>query len=162
MSYQLGDNLLETATALTKLHATRPRQADLRRAVSTTYYAMFHILCEISADKMVGGAGADKSTPAWNQVYRSLNHGTAKKQCEKSYRNGNSYGFPAKIMNFAQKFSEMQEKRHSADYDPKEKFKKEDVQYDIIAVKEIIEQFKTADDKDLRAFSVWVLFDKRR
>ena len=32
----------------------RPRQAMLRRAVSTTYYATFHALCQSNADASIG------------------------------------------------------------------------------------------------------------
>jgi hypothetical protein len=36
--------LLEQARHLARREKTRPRQASLRRAVSTAYYALFHML----------------------------------------------------------------------------------------------------------------------
>ena len=62
----------------------RPRETNLRRAVSTTYYALFHCLAAAGADLLVGGAGADRSRPAWRQAYRALQHGPARKRCERS------------------------------------------------------------------------------
>ena len=38
------EDLLEQARHLARRESTRPRQASLRRAVSTAYYALFHLL----------------------------------------------------------------------------------------------------------------------
>ena len=38
------DDLLELAQDLANLHPEDPHQASLRRAVSTAYYALFHLL----------------------------------------------------------------------------------------------------------------------
>ena len=38
------DHLLEQAQHLANRERKRPRQASLRRAVSTAYYALFHLL----------------------------------------------------------------------------------------------------------------------
>ena len=70
-------DFIETARHLTS-STGRPRQTDLRRAVSTTYYALFHCLAACYADTIVGGPGAKRSKPAWRQAYRALNHGSAK------------------------------------------------------------------------------------
>ena len=68
-------DFIETARDLTTSSSGRPRQSNLRRAVSTTYYALFHCLATCCADMIVGGAGADRSEPAWRQAYRALDHG---------------------------------------------------------------------------------------
>jgi hypothetical protein len=39
-----ADELLELAQDLANLHPENPRQANLRRAMSTAYYAIFHLL----------------------------------------------------------------------------------------------------------------------
>jgi hypothetical protein len=39
-----ADDLLEVAQHLAKLDSDKPRQACLRRSVSTAYYALFHLL----------------------------------------------------------------------------------------------------------------------
>jgi hypothetical protein len=40
----LSEELLDVARSLTDLDSGEPRQASLRRAVSTAYYALFHLL----------------------------------------------------------------------------------------------------------------------
>ena len=39
-----ADELLELAQDIANLHPGQPHQASLRRAVSTAYYALFHLL----------------------------------------------------------------------------------------------------------------------
>jgi hypothetical protein len=40
----LHGDLLQQAEHLARLEPRRPRQASLRRAISTAYYALFHLL----------------------------------------------------------------------------------------------------------------------
>lgn len=154
------DDLLNTADELVvgAGRNRRPRQSNLRRAVSTAYYAMFHCLANCCATTLVGGPGADKSEPAWRQVYRALEHGTAKKNCRNK---GFLSKFPQEIEDFANTFVSLQEKRHLADYDPVARFTKVEVQRDIAATKVTIERFRTAPTKHRKAFAVYVLFRRR-
>jgi len=69
---------LDAAKLLAVSGKGKPRQAYLKRAVSTTYYAMFHCLARTCADLMIGGTGAQRSMPAWTQAYRALDHGIAR------------------------------------------------------------------------------------
>ena len=151
-------NLVVAARDMASTHRGRPRQASLCRAVSTAYYAMFHCLAACCANTIVGGTGAGRSYPAWLQAYRALEHGTARSR----FRN-RSYivKFPPEIRSFADKFLEMQEKRHKADYDPTVTFPKLDVLSDIAAVENAIGEFSQASIKDRRALAVFVLLDFR-
>ena len=70
-------DLIATARGLAEGDPRRPSQANLRRAVSTAYYAMFHCLAGTAADLLIGGSRSE----AWHQVYRALEHGSAKGAC---------------------------------------------------------------------------------
>ena len=94
--------------------AGRHRQAELCRAVSTAYYAMFHALARRCADLIVGATPARRDQHAWRQTYRALEHGHTKNQC--SNRRLMS-GLPSPIREFGEWFVEMQRHRHFADYD---------------------------------------------
>lgn len=48
------DDLLRQAERLAKLDPKRPRQANLRRAVSSAYYALFHFLVDQSCRAAIG------------------------------------------------------------------------------------------------------------
>lgn len=155
----LPHELIKTARRLTEsLGRGQPRQSDLKRAVSTAYYALFHALCRICADGFIGTKTADRSNPAWQQTYRSVEHGLAKNRCSE-----NKIGeFPAEIRNFAEEFVKLQEKRHEADYNPISRFKLNDVVVAIDAAELAIKQLKNCPIKDRRAFAAWVTIVKRK
>lgn len=155
----LPDDLIATADTLLAANVRRPRQSDLRRAVSTVYYAMFHTLAKCCADLLVGGSGSQRSKPAWKQVYRALEHGTAKNACSNKKLLGK---FPAEIQHFGNQFVQMQVKRHSADYDPDQNFYKTDVLIDIAVTEFTISEFKKVPLKDRRAFAAFVLLKQPR
>ena len=136
----------------------KPSQASLRRAASTAYYVLFHCLAKSCADLLLGGDGADKGQMAWRQTYRALEHGAAKSACS----DGIMSKFPKAIEDFANAFVTMQEKRHSADYDPLVKLTKSEVLQDIGLVEQTVRDFMKESKKDRRAFCALVLFKKRK
>jgi len=106
----------------------------------------------------VGGANADRSKPAWKQVYRALEHGTAKDRCRDRTIISR---FPADIEDFANTFVAMQTKRHEADYDPHQTYYKSEVVQDIADSKDVIDRFTKVAAKDRRAFAAFILLKKR-
>lgn len=153
-----SDDLLSVADDLVSTRSSKPRQSNLRRAVSTAYYAMFHCLASCCADTLVGSRRTDRSKPAWRQVYRALEHGLAKKNCK---NRAIIRKFPQDIEDFANAFVSLQEKRHSADYDPFSQFTKQEVRSDIAATRNTIERFRSTPVRDRRAFAAFVLFKSR-
>ena len=136
----------------------RPRQAELRRAVSAAYYALFHALARNAADLLVGSRAATQTKQAWRQVYRALDHGRIKRQCT----NQIITKFPQEIQDFAGHFVMVQAQRYMADYDPLEHFSRSDVSQLVDKTKSAINDFEMVDSDDRRAFAVFVLFDLRR
>jgi len=115
----LSSDLITTARQLAHVHQRRPRQADLRRSISTSYYALFHGLAELAADRLVGASNAAQKSTVRARVYRHLNHLNAKKACSRAELQNCSQG-PAR---FLVAFPRLQELRHQADYDPLARFK---------------------------------------
>lgn len=107
---------------------------------------------------MVGGASADRSKHAWRQVYRSLNHGPAKNACN----SGKLREFPSEVFDFGMNFKTLQEKRHTADYDPVYRFTLSEVDNLIQTAEDSIRGFMSAPKKDRRAFAALVLFQGNR
>jgi hypothetical protein len=62
----VSHDLIATARRLAKASPKRPRQSDLKRGVSTAYYALFHALARDCADLLVG-AGEARNDPAWHK-----------------------------------------------------------------------------------------------
>ena len=103
-------DLIQTACRLTESAPAQPTQADLRRAVSTAYYALFHCLAAAAADLPTG---ARPVSPEWHQVYRALEHGKARSACRQQAA---MRTFPKEIRSFAEAFDALQKARQQADY----------------------------------------------
>ena len=63
----LHENLLVHAEALVTMDRTKPRQANLRRAVSAAYYALFHLLIHEAVLRNVGrdSSSVARPRPTW-------------------------------------------------------------------------------------------------
>ena len=140
-------DLIEAARGLTELSRRRPAQANLRRAVSTAYYAMFHRLARVAADSLVGR----RRNEAWHQVYRALEHGSARKAC------GNKQAmsrFAYQIQGLAETFvtlQTLQHLRHKADYALEARYEKLEVLGAIYKAEDAIAQLEQADKQQLRS-----------
>lgn len=134
----------------------RPLETDLRRAVSTAYYALFHCLAACCADTLVGSARRNER--AWLRTYRALQHGTVRRRCQ----HRDTADFPDAIRTFANVLVEMQDRRHRADYAPDAAFNKSDVVHYIVRSENAIAAFAAVNLSHRRAFAVHVLFDHNR
>jgi hypothetical protein len=134
----------------------RPRQAYLRRSLSTTYYALFHALAELCADELIGVTRV--KTEPWRQVYRALEHGFAKNALNQNVVQ--DIDPAAKI--FADAFIDLQEKRHTADYDPKRfPFGRKVTRGYIQQAKKAIAALAKLNSDQRRALATAVLFKNR-
>jgi len=108
-----ADGLLEQAYHLVNKDGSSPKVASLRRAVSTAYYALFHLLI----DEAVGhwGVARYRSTLA-----RTFEHKLMRKVCDNLVAQFYSKKQPVAqlpLKTVAERFSELQQRRHKADYD---------------------------------------------
>ena len=147
-------DLIETARSLTEISPRRPSQANLRRAVSTAYYAMFHCLAGCAANLIIGRV----RKPAWHQTYRALEHGKARNACEDR---GALAAFPPEVRNFADMFVALQKARQQADYALDGRYDKLRVLAAIDMAEDTIVQFDQAGVQHRRAFVAHVLFKRR-
>ena len=137
----------------------RPLQEELKRAVSTAYYALFLHLCETTANLMVGTLRPDSGQrEAWQRMYRLLQHGATLNKC----RNLTEVEkFPAGIRDFANQLAIAQGDRHDADYDPLSKYSREQV-LDIIAeAHRVISLFDAAPRQERLHFIAYLLASDR-
>lgn len=150
---KLAQGFLTTARRLAPTSAKKPVQANLRRCISTCYYAVFHALAKMVADSLIGATKAVRPNKAWVEVYRGLVHGPCKNACT-SAKNIN---FPQEILDFADTFVQLQEARHRADYDPMYRPTKKDALMYISLAERCIATLKAVPSKDKKAFATWVL-----
>jgi uncharacterized protein (UPF0332 family) len=123
----LAQDLLQQADHLATYEGVNPTQASLRRAVSTAYYALFHLLIEDAALRWSG------SSEAQTGMERGFQHGSMK-NTSKQFRqqvwqdwHGNQQAIPSAVRKVASAFVDLQEERHTADYDNHEHWTVTDV-----------------------------------
>jgi uncharacterized protein (UPF0332 family) len=105
------DDLLEQAYDLALKELTNPKQASLRRAVSTAYYALFHLLIDEAVSKWA--VERQRSILA-----RTFEHGKMKAICDDVVKAAKSGGTVApELVTVARNFIQLQQHRHTADYD---------------------------------------------
>ncbi|MEL6767577.1 MAG: hypothetical protein AAFP17_10385 [Pseudomonadota bacterium] len=128
---------------------------------------MFHTLARDCADLLVGGKSAERSSPAWRQAYRALQHTRVADVC-RTDSNQNSRKkrvfkkFPTEIQDFGNSFVDLQKKRHAADYDPLAKpLTYSEVKASISMARGAIKRYKSATKANRRAFAVFVTMDLR-
>ena len=157
MSKQADDHLKLGWEAISS-NSGRPRQVNLKRAVSDACYAMFHCLAESNANLIVGGPNSNRSKGAWAQTYRALNHNEARRKC----KNQNMMRrFPDALNRFADVFCTMQFKREEADYNPDNRLALVDAAFALLDAEDAIDEFRTVDKKDRLAFAVYLLMNLR-
>ena len=149
-------DLIQTARRLAESGAAPPTQADLRRAVSTAYYALFHCLAAAAADLLTG---ASPGSPEWHQVYRALEHGKARSACQQQ---GVMRTFPMEVQRFTKAFIELQKARQKADYAFEGAYSRREVLVVIDTAEDAIDRFEQADVRHRRSFAVHVLFKRRQ
>jgi hypothetical protein len=152
----VSNDLITTARRLAQANANRPRQADLRRAVSTAYCALFHVLARHCADLFIGLRGR-RNEPAWAHVYRALEHGFARNACQQVA----NLGLPIGLVIFAESFVALQKERNRADYDPVARYTRAETMALIANAEKAIASFSHASRPDRRAFAAHVLLRRR-
>ncbi len=117
----LHDDLLEQATHLALREPKRPRQASLRRAISTAYYALYHLLVGEAARAL-----APSQPPLLGPRFqRAFSHSETKTVCKQVAAGALSAAtdtlvsppLEAELRSVAEAFVELQDARHNADYD---------------------------------------------
>jgi len=123
----LAQDLLNQADRPATYEGGNPRQASLRRAVSTAYYALFHLLIEEAALLWQGSAESRTG------IERGFQHGPMK-NISRQFRkpswedwHGNQQPLPPALRQVASAFVYLQEERHAADYDNHEQWSATDV-----------------------------------
>lgn len=156
--------LLEQAKHLTQIDRRRPRQASLRRAISATYYAVFHYLIDEATKSQLGAT--NELRPFRRVIGRAFSHSIMKDAC-RSFGGGQlkeavlkglpldstgRFTVPVVIQHLASTFVELQEKRHLADYDLSEHWQRSDVLAQIHQAEAKITAFTQLPDSADRRF----------
>ena len=138
-----SSDLLDQARELMVADVRRPKQSSLRRAVSTAYYGLFHLLTEEATLQMLGTAAGRRRMR--HAVARSFSHASMARAC-KAFASGqfpkqveqivHPLHIPVDLQVVAWTFTTLQNARHRADYNLAAPFQRAEV----IALVESAEQ----------------------
>ena len=144
-----ADDLLDLAKVLAKMEPAN--QATLRRAVSTAYYALFHLL--ISAASLNWARIELRSA-----LSRIFEHGKMKNASKRAVDDLNAYfkGHPAdtpersvngNLLTIANTFIQAQQRRNDADYDTSKEWTRVDVSTQIASVSAAFDSWNIIRDE---------------
>ena len=124
----LHSDLLVQARQLALKEPKRPRQASLRRAVSASYYALFHLLVDEATRLMIGGR---ERSALRDCLARAFAHGTMNRVALQFASHGvsqklrpglNGQPLQPELIAVADAFVDLQQARHEADYNRARRF----------------------------------------
>ena len=133
-----------------------PTPADLRRAISTAFYAVFHTLAASNAELIAGQPQSTISAYAWERVYRRLDHGRARNNLRAVL---NLLSPPGAF--FARTFIESQDLRQEADYDPNFSITRTRTRNIITQAETAIKDFARLTQEERRLLAAQSMFDRR-
>ncbi len=163
-------DLIDHAKAIVRSEKSRPKQVTLRRAISASYYGLFHALLKAAADDLVGATRHARRSPAYRLVYRGFDHGdmrnlstaAAKDTLPKKLVEAlGASQFSGSIQVVADRFARLQQDRHLADYDPQVRFTKSDATLAIERAVIAMSFFAAAEEEDRRNFLLCMLLPVR-
>ena len=129
----LHTDLLRQARQLAIKEPQRPLQASLRRAVSASYYALFHLLVDEATRRMI--PGRDRSALR-HCLGRAFGHSDMRQVAQQFSSGGvsrklgpglNGQPLQPGLVRVAGAFVDLQEARHEADYDRARRFTRREV-----------------------------------
>ncbi|MBZ5607516.1 MAG: hypothetical protein LAP38_04610 [Acidobacteriia bacterium] len=159
-------DLLEQARHLANREPKHPKEASLRRAVSTAYYALFHLLSTETAKNWKRAAERGKFA-------RMLDHGAMSTACrtkrdelEKSFKAspqaGGQLAVGRHLHRITDTFVQMREHRNKADYDGDTKWTRTDVLSKIQSVEDAFDSWRQIRHEDEAQKFLITLLLKRR
>ncbi len=158
------DSLFDQADVLVNNHKD---ETDLRRAISTAYYGVFHFTLRALADWIVGAT--HRSAARYVLVYRSVDHKILRALCDQfrgakrnaviqPYEPAGGFG---PIESFARAVLYLFEQRISADYDPAHSFNVADVSSTVSGARTAARDFQAATPEQREAFLTLLAFRSR-
>lgn len=166
----LPADLLAQAEYLAKKEPRRPKQASLRRAISSAYYALFHLLTSEASRLFMRD---DRLWKCVNRVYGHLEINTisksfAKGEWPKAFDSvKGTFPLPQELKDVARAFVDLQQARHNADYDLTKTFTRNDTAAIVGVAKKAFDDWTKVKNNDLAriylaSFLLWEKWSKTR
>lgn len=153
-------DLLVVARDLAKLDPHRPRQASLRRAVSTAYYAVYHLLIRSAVNAHVGFGPTRTHREIGETVMRMAEvcglftgpvvPSKLRKALPKGATAAASVAASPALQSVARAFLDLQQARHEADYDSSKRFIRHGVLAQVALAEQAFKDWEIASSDPFR------------
>lgn len=164
-----SDDLLEQAVVLATVDPRRPRQASLRRAISSAYYAVFHEVVDRAVSSVL--SGSDAGGPIGGRLCRVVHHAAIVKAAKwfgstpgdmplaiRSMRAGSPTIDP-RFSSLCRSIADLQAERHRADYDHSLAFSRGDTRRLVAVAERVVSDLRALDiEGDAQIFLLGCLF----
>lgn len=164
----LSEDLFDLSRELAERDPRKPKQAHLRRAISTAYYAVFHFLVD-QATRHVAGTSADKAAIR-AFLARGVTHHGAKALCKmvsggrwptavdkRLGKKAAPLQPSAVLRRIADDFVLLQEERHSADYDLVRRFTRAKTLIEVQRAETVLNDRKVVRNGTEKDFFLYML-----
>ena len=119
----IHEDLLQQALQLATIDPNRPKQVNLRRSISASYYAVFHAFTYTAASILYGKGRSQIDLEGRSLLRRAVSHNDLE-LAVKSLFSGALPRFykgkigprPSTLVDLGRKYSPLKEARHEADY----------------------------------------------
>jgi len=152
-SSRLSDQLILVAKARIAEQEKARNEANLRRATSDLYFAVFHAVCFTLVEHLGGDPSNTTFKELYERLYRQVRHDNVEKRC-KQIAQGSE--FPEPLRKFAKHCVTLKNKREAADYHPLETFAISVLRGDLEITETRLREFWNADPKERATFAFHV------
>jgi uncharacterized protein (UPF0332 family) len=150
-----ADDLLRDAHHLAHRGGKNPKQSSLRRAVSTAYYAAFHLLI---ADFVANWALPDQRARLGRMFEHRRMSGAVFNFSDKK----NPTQTETELQNLIRKFTKLQNDRYEADYDIGRKWSRSDVENTLALATEVFNTWRVIRKERIAQHHLMSMFGARQ
>lgn len=155
-----SEEFMETARLLSSTnHGFVPSVGNRRGAIVMAYYAVFHRLAEICAEELAGNRADNvKSSRAWNEYYRCLDHTTIRRACQVA-KTKRLFSSTTDI--FCQWFPNLQDARELCNYEALVEPTLEESLGILFTAEECINCLNGIEESERKDFVAWMILALR-
>lgn len=150
-----ADDLLKEAYHLAARGGKNPRQSSLRRAVSTAYYAVFHLLI---ADFVANWGQPDQRA----RLGRMFEHRRMSRAAYNFRDKNNPAPTETELQKVISKFTQLQKDRYEADYDVGRKWSRYDVENTLALATEVFRTWRGIRKEKVAQHHLMSMFGARQ
>lgn len=155
---QLSDQILACAFQRIEAPVSVRTEADLRRATSDLYYAMFHAICGAMVEPLQADIDNQAFRDHFVAIYRQADHGQVERRCRASQND--DHAFPQDLKDFGKELPDLKNKREKADYHPLAQLDVSEVKNDFRRVQANLARFWASDHVERARFARFLVFKR--